>query len=209
MWSAVVLARQLIRPQALIGRTRPAQANAGPFISCLDEDHTLILKSDPDGRHGGSRSTPVTIRLRPFDSMDGQARASGKLRLRQPEERPSGAQLSGGDHSLLHRGPASANRRYQPCVAEATRQGAGRTWSGVADARACRQACPMPFAPGVKVPKHRGQGRNCEVTLCQVSDLAWRSDWPGRSPQSEPSWTTLTRATGLFGFIVRLSQIIA
>ena len=35
------------------------------------------------------------------------------------------------------------------------------------------------------------------------------SDWPGRSPQSEPSWTTLTQATGLFGFIVRFGQIIA
>ena len=35
------------------------------------------------------------------------------------------------------------------------------------------------------------------------------SDWPGRFPQSEPSWTTLTRATGSFGFIVRFGQIIA
>ena len=104
-----------------------------------------------------SDSTPLPISFSPLNSMDGQAGAPGKLGLRQSEECPSGAQLSGGDHSLLHQGPASADRRYQPCVAEATRQGAGRTWSGVADARACRQACPMPFAPGVEVPKHRVQ----------------------------------------------------
>jgi hypothetical protein len=136
MWSAVVLARQLIRPQALIRGTRPAQANAGPFISCLEEDHTLVLKSDPDGSHGGSRSTPVTIRLRPFDSMDGQARASGKLRLRQSKERPSGSQLSGSDYfRLTHRDHASADQQVSTRLSQinagdddlATQEGAKTT----------------------------------------------------------------------------------
>jgi len=97
MWLAaagsdVVVARQLIRPQALVGRTRIPQphARALPTVS-IQEDHTLVLESNPDGRHSSLGRAKVTIRLSPLDGRDGQTRASRKLGLGQSEERPSGA----------------------------------------------------------------------------------------------------------------------
>ena len=69
-----------------------SQPNAGPFTAiCLEEDHTLILQGDPDGRYSSFGRARITFRLSPLDSQDGQAGASGKHGLGQSEKRPSGA----------------------------------------------------------------------------------------------------------------------
>jgi hypothetical protein len=101
--SDVVVARQLIWPQALVGRTRIPQPHARtlPTVS-IKEDHTLVLESDPDGRHSSFGRAKITIRFSPLDDRDGQARASCKLGLGQSEKRPSGPQLSGCNQSLVH-----------------------------------------------------------------------------------------------------------
>src|SRR5829696_6708540 len=89
--SDVVVARQLIRPQALVGRTRMSQPNARSFPAIrLEEDHTLVLESNPDGRHSSFGRAKVTIRFSLLDGRRGQARASRKLGLGQSEKRPSG-----------------------------------------------------------------------------------------------------------------------
>jgi hypothetical protein len=86
--SDVVVARQLIRPQALVGRTRIPQphARALPTVS-IQEDHTLVLESNPDGRHSSFGRAKVTIRFSLLDGRRGQARASRKLGLGQSKER--------------------------------------------------------------------------------------------------------------------------
>jgi hypothetical protein len=56
----------------------------------------------------------LAVCLSMFDGRQRQARASGKLGLRQPDERPSGAQLSGSDHSLVHQGHASMADGIKP-----------------------------------------------------------------------------------------------
>jgi hypothetical protein len=69
-----------------------SQPNAKSVTTiCLEEDHTLVLQGDPDGRHSRYGHVRTTFRLSPLDSRDGQARASRKLGLGQSEERPSGA----------------------------------------------------------------------------------------------------------------------
>ena len=89
-----------------------SQPNAGTFTAiCLEEDHTLILQGDPDGRYSSFGRARITFRLSPLDSQDGQAGASGKHGLGQSEQRPSGAQLSGCNRSLLHHDRASADFR--------------------------------------------------------------------------------------------------
>jgi hypothetical protein len=87
-----------------------SQPNAKSVTTiCLEEDHTLVLESNPDGRHSSFGRAKVTIRFSLLDGRRGQARASGKLGLGQSEERPSGAQLSGCDQSLGHQDRASAD----------------------------------------------------------------------------------------------------
>jgi hypothetical protein len=110
--SDVVVARQLIGPEALVGRTRIPQPHARtlPTIS-IKEDHTLVLESNPDGRHSSFGRAKVNIRLSPLDGRDSQARASRKLGLGQSEKRPSSPQLSGCDESLVHQDRASADLR--------------------------------------------------------------------------------------------------
>jgi hypothetical protein len=69
--SDVVVARQLIWPQALVGRTRIPQPHARtlPTVS-IKEDHTLVLQSNPDGRHSSFGRTKITIRFCSFNSRD-------------------------------------------------------------------------------------------------------------------------------------------
>jgi hypothetical protein len=61
-----------------------------PTVS-IKEDHTLVLQSNPDGRHSGFGRVRTTIRFSMLDGRDGQARVSRKLGLGQSEERSSGA----------------------------------------------------------------------------------------------------------------------
>jgi hypothetical protein len=104
----------LIGPQALVRRTETAEANAGPFVSRINEDDALVLKSNPDGRQGGLGGATLAIQLSMLDGWHGQARAPGKLGLGQADERPSGPQLSGGNHSLVHQGHASMGDGIKP-----------------------------------------------------------------------------------------------
>ena len=40
-----------------------SQPNAGPFTAiCLEEDHTLILQGDPDGRYSSFGRARITFR---------------------------------------------------------------------------------------------------------------------------------------------------
>ncbi len=80
--SDVVVARQLIWSQALVGRTRIPQPHARtlPTVS-IQEDHTLVFQSNPDGRHGSFGRAKITIRFCSFNGRDRQARASRKLGL--------------------------------------------------------------------------------------------------------------------------------
>jgi hypothetical protein len=81
-----------------------------PTVS-IKENHTLVLQSNPDGRHSSFGRAKITIRFSPLDGREGQAHAPRKLGLGQPEERPSGAQLSGCDQSLVHLDRASVDLR--------------------------------------------------------------------------------------------------
>jgi hypothetical protein len=88
------------------------QPNAGSVTAiCIKEDHTLILQSDSDGRYSSFGRAKITIRFGPLDGRKGQAHAARKIGLGQSEERPSGAQLSGCDQSLVHLDHASADFR--------------------------------------------------------------------------------------------------
>lgn len=62
-----------------------SQPNPRPHATVgIKEDHTLVLKSNPDGRHSSFGRAKVSSGLSPLDGRDGQARASCKLGLGQP-----------------------------------------------------------------------------------------------------------------------------
>jgi hypothetical protein len=102
--SDVVFARELIRAQTLVRQPEAAQPNPRSFPAIgIEEDHALILKSNPDGSQGslGDRRLPLSFSL--LDRVERQARAPSQFGLGQAQERPSGTQLCGGDGSFMHR----------------------------------------------------------------------------------------------------------
>jgi hypothetical protein len=77
--SNVVVACELIRPQALVRRTGAPQPDTGPFPAIsIEEDYALILKSNPDGGQGslGRMCLPHPIR-------SGETRPPATLRPRR------------------------------------------------------------------------------------------------------------------------------
>jgi hypothetical protein len=101
--SDVVVACELIRAQTFVARPEAPQPDTGPFTPIgSKEDHTLILKRNPDG--GSCGLGRMRLRFSLFDSHKGQARPSGQLGLRQTEERPSSTQLRRSDGSLVRHG---------------------------------------------------------------------------------------------------------
>src|SRR3954471_3135374 len=107
----VVVAGELIRAQALVRRTGAPQPDAGSFTPIsIEEDHALILKSNPDGGQGSLGRMCLPLGFSQLDRVERQARAPGHFGLGQAEERPSGAQLCGGDGFLMHRDHASGSR---------------------------------------------------------------------------------------------------
>jgi hypothetical protein len=108
----IVVGCKLIRPQALVGWPEAAQPNAGSFATIsIEEDHALILKSNPDGGQGSLGRMCLPLDFSQLDRVERQARAPGHFGLGQTEERPSGTQLSGCDKSLVHQNRASADLR--------------------------------------------------------------------------------------------------
>jgi hypothetical protein len=81
--SDVVVARQLIRPQALVRRTRMSQTNPRPHATVsIKEEHALTLKSSLESCHRDLRCARFSIGLGPGDSFDCQTRALGEFSLR-------------------------------------------------------------------------------------------------------------------------------
>src|SRR5688572_25590198 len=108
--SGVVVACELIRPQALVRRTRAPQPDTGPFTPIgSKENYALILKRNPDGGQGSLGRMRLRFGFSLFDSHKGQARPSGQLGLRQTEERPSSTQLRRSDGSLVRHGDPLAD----------------------------------------------------------------------------------------------------
>jgi hypothetical protein len=68
----------------------------------------MPLKGSLKSCHGDLGGPRVFIGLSPRDRFNRHARALGEVSLRQTKERPSGAQLSGCDRTLVHQDRTSA-----------------------------------------------------------------------------------------------------
>ncbi|ANY82530.1 hypothetical protein BB934_30070 (plasmid) [Microvirga ossetica] len=80
--SAVVVARELVRPQTLVRLTGTSQSNARTLSAVsIKEEHALTLKSGLQGCHGRLERTCCTLGLSLCGDFNCQARALGEFGL--------------------------------------------------------------------------------------------------------------------------------